>query len=130
MRRDQADRIVVGQGCSSQQSLICPSRGTVTSRHWSYGWPKETTKELPRDRPRDYQGTTKGRPRDNQGSCRCPFALLQAPRALIIAEFSEDFLCGQAAVRRMNCAPCRWNAAWSNTPRVPAWLSSPTPMCW
>jgi len=22
----------------------------------------------------------------------------------------------------MNCAPCRWNAAWSNTPRVPAWF--------
>src|SRR6266403_2259284 len=79
---------------------------------------------------RNYRGTAAGLPRDDPGYCRCPFPLLQAPRAIIIAEFSEDFLCGQAAVRQMNCAPCRWNAAWSNTPRVPAWLNSATPMCW
>ena len=42
-------------------------------------------------------------------------------RERIFARFRKDYPCGQAAVRPISCAPCRWNAASSNTPKVPAW---------
>src|ERR1700733_7083939 len=110
MRRDQANRFVVGH------RLLLTTDPNLSVLEAGY---KQALG------PKGYQRLIKGRPR----ALLLSVPPLTSTPALTLLNFG-GFPCGQAAVRRMNCAPCRWNAAWSNMPRVPAWSNSATPMCW
>jgi len=82
------------------------------------------TRYLPRDLPRDL-------PKELARALPLPVPPTYKPRSQVgFLRSSEDFTGGHSRRAPDNCAPCRWNVAWSNRRGFCAWLNSADTHVW